>query len=214
MKTTAKKSPLPPGIVGRFNPSLLPLLAPIEDLREDPDNANLHGERSVEDIAESFRAFGQQKPLVTKKGGTVVAGNGGLRAARKLGWTHVAVVQFDGPSEAARAYAIADNRSAEYSERDEEVLGRQLRELAEAWQDFRPELVGYTEAEASRLPGGYGTLPERPAEGGSSEPSDPGSDAPPSDPDAPGAFQELDENLPYAYECPRCQHRWSGKARQ
>jgi ParB-like chromosome segregation protein Spo0J len=200
-----------------INPSLATLAVAIGDLREDPDNANLHNERSVEDIAASFKEFGQQKPLVYKKGGTVVAGNGGLRAAKRLGWTHVAAVLFEGTSERARAYAIADNRTAEHSERDEDVLGRQLRDLAEAWADFRPEMVGYTQAEASKLPGGYGSplidepVAEEPddeneAGEGAGEAVDP-------DPDAPDEFKEVDETLPFEYQCPRCQHKWSGRAK-
>lgn len=210
----AKKTPkaAPGGATHNVNPSLVPLLVPIADLREDPDNANKHNERSVEDIAASFKEFGQQKPLIFKKGGTVVAGNGGLRAARRLGWTHVAAIQFDGPSERARAYAIADNRTAEHSERDEEILGRQLRDLAAAWEDFRPEMVGYTTAEAAALPGGYGEIPtasEEPTE----EKSDEEGSAEGDDPEAPTEFAEFDESLPYDYECPKCTHRWSGKAK-
>lgn len=205
-KAPKKTSASDPAIVCRVNPTLAALLVPIADLREDPDNANKHGERSLEDIATSFREFGQQKPLIFKKGGTVVAGNGGFAAARSLGWTHVAAIQFDGPSEAARAFAIMDNRSAEHSERDDEVVGRQLRDLAAAWEDFKPELVGYTVDEASNLPGGYGELPEELPEEGPSESE--GDDA-----EAPADFKELDSDLPYDYECPKCAHVWSGKAR-
>lgn len=213
-KKTSKAAP--GGATHNVNPSLVPLLVPLADLREDPDNANKHNERSVEDIAASFKEFGQQKPLIFKKGGTVVAGNGGLRAARRLGWTHVAAIQFDGPSERARAYAIADNRTAEHSERDEEILGRQLRDLAAAWEDFRPEMVGYTTAEAALLPGGYGELPTTE---GSEEPAEENADkaasgeAVEADPDAPAEFTEFGEDLPYDYECPKCQHRWSGRAK-
>jgi len=205
----------PATIPHNVNPALAGLLVPVEDLREDPDNANVHNERSVEDIAASFKEFGQQKPLIFKKGGTVVAGNGGLRAAKRLGWTHVAAIQFDGPSERARAYAIADNRTAEHSERDDEVVGRQLRDLAAAWPDFRPEMVGYTADEASRLPGGYGEMVAQP---GAEEPDEPVAEDP--DPDSeelpdepPPEFKELDADLPYDFECPKCAHKWSGRAK-
>lgn len=212
----------PAGPKHNVNAALVALLVPVEDLREDPDNANVHNERSVEDIATSFKEFGQQKPLIFKKGGTVVAGNGGLRAAKRLGWTHVAAVQFAGSSERARAFAIADNRTAEHSERDEDVLGRQLRDLAAAWGDFRPEMVGYTSAEAYRLLGSYGEVPaadkepEAPKAGADSDDdedtADVGEEVEP-DPNAPEAFKELDEDLPYDFACPRCNHRWSGRAK-
>jgi hypothetical protein len=210
MSKPARQKKNAAGVTGRFNPNLTPLLVSVDVLREDPDNANQHGERSIEDIAASFREFGQQKPLIYKAGGTVVAGNGGLRAAIKLGWTHVAAIQFDGPSEHARAYAIADNRAAEHSQRDDEAVGRQLRDLAAAWDDFRPEMVGYTVNEADQLPGGYSGAPL----------SGEGSEAPDGEnaegegaEEAAEAFPEFGEDIAFDYQCPKCSHVWSGKAK-
>jgi hypothetical protein len=62
---------------------------------------------------DSLRSVGQRKPIVVYSD-MVVAGNGTLEAARRLGWSQIWV--NDDPFEsfdAARAYALQDNRSAE-----------------------------------------------------------------------------------------------------
>lgn len=92
----AKKAP---AMVHAIHEQLLPLAVAIADLELDPDNAREHGERSVDDIAESLRQFGQRKTVVgqARPDGRirVRAGNGMVMAATKLGWTHVAVLQVE-----------------------------------------------------------------------------------------------------------------------
>lgn len=97
------------------------LITPVGAIKADALNARQHPARSLDAVRESFRRFGQVRPLLvhTFKGDkrpTVIAGNAGLAAAVALGWTHVAIVAFKGTDEEARAYAIADNRIAELSE--------------------------------------------------------------------------------------------------
>jgi hypothetical protein len=104
-----------------INPALASLRRQLSDLKLDPKNARKHPKRSIEAIAASLSKFGQQKPIVALKDGTVIAGNGTLEAARSLGWASVACVTFDDVRK-AKAYAIADNRSAELSEWNDEAL--------------------------------------------------------------------------------------------
>jgi DNA modification methylase len=76
-------------------------------------------------------------------GRTVVAGNGTLVAAKSLGWTEIQAVSVpDGwTADQVKAYALADNRSAELASWDEQVLAAQLLELTEA--EFDVELLGF-----------------------------------------------------------------------
>lgn len=113
---------------------------PIEDLTPDPQNARKHSQRNLDAIAGSLRQFGQVKPIVTARGNDgqtiVIAGNGTVEAAKMLGWKDVAIVRV--PSRwthaQARAYALADNRTAELAEWDPEVLSVHLVELdSEGW---------------------------------------------------------------------------------
>lgn len=103
-------------------PDLLPLATPIDDMHLDPANARI--DHDVDRIAGSLDQHWQRKPVVVNRseGNKIEAGNGTWKAAKRLGWTHVAAVFVeDGPT-AAAAYAIADNRLAELSRWDYEVL--------------------------------------------------------------------------------------------
>ncbi len=104
-------------------PDLLPLKVLVASLQEDPKNARSHSDESTQQVAESLRLYGQRKPIVVNgKTGFVEAGNGTLRAARKLGWSHVAAVRVEDDHQTATGYAIADNRVAELSEWDNDAL--------------------------------------------------------------------------------------------
>lgn len=91
-------------------------------LTPDPLNARRHTPRNLDAIRGSLARFGQRRPLVVTPDYVVVAGNGALAAARELGWTHVAVTVYPGTEEEARAFALADNRTAELAEWDSLVL--------------------------------------------------------------------------------------------
>jgi ParB family chromosome partitioning protein len=91
-----------------------------------PDNARAH-DADEPVLDESLRRFGQRKPIVAKReyrglANVVLAGNGTLEAARRLGWSHVATAWFDGTDDEAREYAVADNASAERSRWDADAL--------------------------------------------------------------------------------------------
>lgn len=106
----------------RVLPELEPLLVPVDSLTPNPHNARAHGERNLEAIRNSLSRFGQRKPIVANRDGTVEAGDGLLAAARSLGWTQVAVTWADDDAATAAAYGIADNRTAELAEWDISAL--------------------------------------------------------------------------------------------
>lgn len=113
-------------------PSLRGLIVPVADLTPDPNNARVHPERNIEAVMESLAAFGQRKPIVVRAEGMVVmAGNGTLTAAKRLGWQGIAAAVSSMTDAEAAAYGIADNRTAELAEWDFETLQR-LERLAAA----------------------------------------------------------------------------------
>jgi site-specific DNA-methyltransferase (adenine-specific) len=114
----------------------------IDELDLDPRNARKHDAKNLKAIADSLEQFGQRKPIVVW-GKTVVAGNGTMAAARSLGWTQISIVRVpdDWSADQVKAYALADNRSAELASWDEQVLASQLLELQEA--EFDIELLGF-----------------------------------------------------------------------
>lgn len=105
----------------------------ITDLVSDPNNARKHDEKNLEAIKGSLTQFGQRKPIVVQ-GNVVIAGNGTLEAARQLGWDEIEIVQVpeDWTKDQAKAFALADNRTAELASWDEMVLAAQVIELKEA----------------------------------------------------------------------------------
>ena len=115
----------------------------LEDLSLDPRNAREHNDKSLSALAVSLDRFGQRKPIVVTSDNQVVAGNGTVQAAGQLGWEKVDAVRVpaDWDSEKIKAFAIADNRTAELSDWNREILAEQLLELEEA--DFSQELLGF-----------------------------------------------------------------------
>lgn len=105
----------------------------ITDLVSDPNNARKHDEKNLEAIKGSLTQFGQRKPIVVQ-GNVVIAGNGTLEAAKRLGWDEIDIVQVpeDWTKDQAKAFALADNRTAELAGWDEMVLAAQVIELREA----------------------------------------------------------------------------------
>ena len=121
----------------------------VESLVFDPANARKHDERNIKAIMDSLERHGQRKPIVCYSN-MVVAGNGTLQAAKRLGWTKI-WVNDDGfeSIEDAKAYAIQDNRSAELAAWDDVVLGDTLAELKEEGFDLYE--IGFNDAELNMI---------------------------------------------------------------
>jgi hypothetical protein len=72
---------------------------------------------AVAAVAGSIKEFGFKSPIVVDKDGVIIAGHTRLRAAQRLGMSEVPVVVADDLTPAqVKAYRIADNRVAEFSE--------------------------------------------------------------------------------------------------
>lgn len=113
----------------KIHPSLAALVVPITSLHEDQDNARKHSARSIQVIQNSLETFMQRKPIVADAKGKVLAGNGTWRAAKLAGWETIACVKVDDDPTTAKAYALADNRTALESEWDDDLLSASLRYL-------------------------------------------------------------------------------------
>jgi len=110
----------------------------IADLIPDPDNARLHDETNLKAIEASLREFGQRKPIVVTSQNVVAAGNGTIEAAKRLGWIEIQAVRtpVDWDSDRIKAFALADNRTAELANWNQQTLTTQLRELEIAGFDI------------------------------------------------------------------------------
>lgn len=110
----------------------------VRQLTQDPNNARKHDENNLKAIEGSLVAFGQRKPIVIDKDGVIVAGNGTVRAAERLGWETIQAVRVpaDWTDDQIKAFALADNRTAELATWDQQVMASQLLELQEAGFDI------------------------------------------------------------------------------
>lgn len=116
----------------------------INSLTPDPANARKHDSKNLKAIASSLEKFGQRKPIVVTPDSIVVAGNGTLEAAKSLGWSEIAIARtpIGWTWDQIKAFALADNRTAELAEWDEFVLSNQLIELdGNGWE---LEDIGFT----------------------------------------------------------------------
>ena len=115
----------------------------IADLKLDPNNARKHDNVNLEAIAGSLKQFGQRKPIVISQDLTVVAGNGTLTAAKTLGWTEIDSVRVpaDWDADRIKAFALADNRTAELAQWDTTILNLQIEDLTDA--GFHVEEFGF-----------------------------------------------------------------------
>jgi len=81
---------------------------------------------AVEAVASSIQAYGYQAPIIVDENNVVVAGHTRLAALRRLGWPEVEVLVCDLDPALAAEYRLIDNRTAEYSAWDEDMLVREL----------------------------------------------------------------------------------------
>jgi site-specific DNA-methyltransferase (adenine-specific) len=138
---------------------------PIKDLTPDPNNARQHDDKNLKAIQGSLKAFGQRKPIVITEAGVIVAGNGTVEAAKRLGWTEIEAVRVPGDwtPEQTKAFALADNKTAELAKWDVKVLNAQLLEFVEA--EFDIEALGFELPQVLELQGSEeGELPPVPAD--------------------------------------------------
>jgi len=115
----------------------------VADLRLDSNNARRHDQANLAAISGSLKQFGQRKPIVIDGQNTIVAGNGTLEAAKLIGWSEIDCVRVpaDWTADQIKAYALADNRTAELAQWDEQVMATQLLDLQESGFDI--EAIGF-----------------------------------------------------------------------
>lgn len=114
------------------------LVKDISVLKPLPKNAR---KGNVDAILASYKEFGQVKPIVVRPEDdgtfTVLAGNHQVEAAKRLGWTEIACVEFEGSKSSAVAYSLADNRTSELGNTDPSILNSVISEIT----DIYPQLL-------------------------------------------------------------------------
>jgi hypothetical protein len=149
--TTGAEMPDSPTVTAeRFIPDLLPLVRPIAGLKIDPRNARKHPSSNLDSVKQSLLTSGQVKPIVVVADGTIIAGNGLVLAAQALGWMKIAAVTYP-DAKTARRYALADNRTAELAEWDDDMLADEMKLLLDDGVDLTDD--GWAADEIAKLTG-------------------------------------------------------------
>jgi hypothetical protein len=108
-------------------------MALITSLQSDHKNARRRTDRSSELIKESLQRYGAARSIVIDEDNRILAGNGTIDGAKAAGIKNVRIIETDGDEiiavkrtglteEQKVGLALADNRTADLSEWDQEML--------------------------------------------------------------------------------------------
>jgi DNA modification methylase len=124
-------------------------LRPIGTVRPYENNPRLN-DAAVDAVAASIKEFGFRQPLVVDEDGVIVVGHTRYKAALKLGIEMVPVHVAVGLTKAQlKAYRLADNRSADLSDWNYDLLPIELSALKAC--DFDLGLLGFDQDELAKL---------------------------------------------------------------
>lgn len=101
-------------------------------------------DEAVKYVAESIQQFGFKVPIIIDQDNVIIAGHTRLKAAKELGYETVPCVLADDLTpEQVKAFRLADNKVAEYSEWDMDLLQSELMEI----ESIDMESLGFEEME-------------------------------------------------------------------
>ncbi|MDD6937011.1 MAG: ParB/Srx family N-terminal domain-containing protein [Clostridiales bacterium] len=124
---------------------------PVGELVPYARNARTHSEAQIMQLRASLREFGFVNPVLIDGARNIIAGHGRVLAAQAEGMTEVPCVLVEHLSDTQRrAYILADNRLAEMSGWDMELVSLELGELQGA--DFDLTLIGFDEMDLELEP--------------------------------------------------------------
>ena len=106
-------------------------------------------DKAIKKVAGSLKKFGFQKPIVVDEHGVIIAGHVLLKAAIAAGFTRVPVAISNLPPAEAKAYRIADNRTAQETDWIDALLKTELTALDEL--DFDLDSLGFDDRELQKL---------------------------------------------------------------
>lgn len=121
-------------------------LVAVKDIKPNPKNPNIHPKQQIDLLAKVLKETGWRAPIVvSNRSGLVVKGHGRLSAAQRAGMKEVPVdfQDYDSADE-ERADLLADNKIAELSATDKELVKSLLGDFEEG---FDMSLTGFKQDE-------------------------------------------------------------------
>ncbi len=99
---------------------------PIDKLQPYKNNARKISDLAVEKVARSIRNYGFRNPILANDQGIIIAGHTRLKAAQMIGLAEVPVIVCDLEEAAEMGLRLADNRTAQETEWDYDLLRAEL----------------------------------------------------------------------------------------
>lgn len=147
-------------------------MALLADIKPNPKNPRHHSEKAILLLSSGIERWGFLNPIIVDEYGNIVAGHARYLAAKRLSLEYVPVIEARFVSEAdRRAFALADNKIAEYSGWDNTLLIEELNFLFDNHYDL--DITGFTIADLDFTIG----EPEKPLEAEQVELPDPAATA-------------------------------------
>ena len=131
----------------------------IDEIKTYENNARMHPKSQMKTLAASIKAHGFINPILIDSNDQVIAGHARLTAAEELGYSEIPCLQVEHlTNEQVRAYRLADNKIAEGSTWDENLLKVELEFLTKS--DISIETTGFSVPEADIIIGNTAISPE------------------------------------------------------
>lgn len=123
---------------------------PVNDLIPYINNARVHSDDQINQIAASIKEFGFTNPVLIDGENGIIAGHGRVLASKKLNIDKVPTIELSHLTETQKkAYILADNKLALNAGWDDDLLSLELLNLREL--DFDLDLIGFGEDELDQI---------------------------------------------------------------
>lgn len=124
-------------------------LTKVDALIPYEDNPRIN-EKAVEKVMDSINSVGWRVPIITDENMVILAGHTRLKAAKNLGLSEVPVHKISNlTEEKKRAFRIMDNKSADFSEWDRDLLTKEFDFLSN--QGFDLSATGFEFEEIEKM---------------------------------------------------------------
>ena len=114
----------------------------ISELKDYENNPRLINDEAVDKVVKSISEFGFKVPIIVDKDNVIVAGHTRKLAAQRIGLDTVPVIVADDLTEdQIKAFRLADNKVAEFSDWDFEKLEEEISSLENEFTGFSTEEI-------------------------------------------------------------------------
>lgn len=101
----------------------------IDSISNHERNPKIHEDKQIRLIEKSIKKFGYTNPVILSADGIILAGHARVKAAIQMGQDTIPAIRTKLTGKEADAYLIADNRIAEISQYDRDILSELLADL-------------------------------------------------------------------------------------